>query len=708
MIKCDNFINAMNSDCKMMDSIVIVNGVTYSADNLLSVNPHYEGNLLCSVMKCCDIEIQFDEEIDGSTATALKGKIVSSVKIGAKQESDTDFSYIEYGKYKVYSAEYREESNSVFLTCYDSMLDAMVPYNMEISNSLTVKNYLLLICNALGWELAEVGFANENTILDVNAVNSYLSETTDSSEEDVQNSDSIYTFRDVLDDIAEVIGGNFIFKNDNLLYPVYPAAATTEDDELVKLSVDNQQSLFFEEQFGPVNSVAIVNSESADAAVLRDADSIDSNGECQITIHDNPLMKSNRAAFINGIFGKVKDLYYVPFEYTAFGYGYMEFGDVFNLEDKKGNLKRAIMLNNNFLLSLTVQETASAKPFSADSETQYSVSTPLDKVIVEVKKLQNASSKLSERIEDASQSITTAVGGLVALVDTDGDGVPDNLIAGEHKVDLSEGSDWRTKGRIIRINQNGIAVSTSGADGPYRDFAVYYDEALGKYLVNADDIAVGTLQGVKAVLEEGLIGGLTIGTWKDSSGNTHEGMKKTFSINGSYVTFAIDGTSGSSTSNYLLQMFYSDKDGNAAAGEYLFALSTASVMELDTLDVRKINFKDDTGWSSISYSNNFQAYSSSDTIRYRRVGDMVEIRGACKPNKAITSSVTEYTIGNIGKANAPSSRVRVLCQGSGIAEWFLVVNTNGDLTFSRYRQGSSYVNVSDSTFLCVQASYFLD
>lgn len=205
----------------------------------------------------------------------------------------------------------------------------------------------------------------------------------------------------------------------------------------------------------------------------------------------------------------------------------------------------------------------------------------------------------------------------------------------------------------------------------------------------------------------GLIGGLTIGTWKDSSGKTHEGLKKTFSINGSYVTFAIDGTSGSSTSNYLLQMFYSDKDGNAAAGEYLFALSSASVMELDTLDVRKINFKNDTGWSSISYSNNFQAYSSSDTIRYRRVGDMVEIRGACKPNKAITSSVTEYTIGNIGKANAPSSRVRVLCQGSGIAEWFLVVNTNGDLTFSRYRQGSSYVNVSDSTFLCVQASYFI-
>lgn len=206
----------------------------------------------------------------------------------------------------------------------------------------------------------------------------------------------------------------------------------------------------------------------------------------------------------------------------------------------------------------------------------------------------------------------------------------------------------------------------------------------------------------------GLIGGLTIGTWKDNKGNTHEGLKKTFSINGSYVTFAIDGTSGSSTSNYLLQMFYSDKDGNAAAGEYLFALSTASVMELDTLDVRKINFKNDTGWSSISYSNNFQAYSSSDTIRYRRVGDMVEIRGACKPNKAITSSVTEYTIGNIGKANAPSSRVRVLCQGSGVAEWFLVVNTNGDLTFSRYRQGTSYVNVSDSTFLCVQASYFLD
>lgn len=708
MIKCDGFINAMNSDCKMMDSIVVIDDITYSADKLLSVNPHYEGDLLCSVMKCCDIEIQFDEEIDSSVATTLKGKIVSSVKIGAKQESDADFFYIEYGKYKIYSAEYREESNSVFLTCYDSMLDAMIPYNIEIPDSLTVKNYLLIICKALGWELAKVGFANENIILDVNAVNSYLSKMINDSEEDFQDSDSIYTFRDALDDIAEIIGGNLIFKNDNLLCPVYPETITTEDNEIVKLSVDNQQSLSFEEKFGPVNSIAIVNSESADAAVLRDADSVDINGECQITIRDNPLMKSNRIAFINGIFNKLKGLYYIPFEYTAFGYGYMEFGDIFNIEDKKGNLKRAIMLSNNFLLSLIVQETASARPYSADSETQYSTSTPLDKVIVEVKKLQNASSKLSERIEDASKSITTAVGGLVALVDTDGDGVPDNIIAGEHKVDLAAGSEWRTDGRIIRINQNGIAVSTTGADGPYRDFAVYYDETLGKYLINADDIAVGTLQGVKAVLEEGLIGGLTIGTWKDNKGKTHEGLKKTFNINGKYITFAIDGTSQSTTENYLLQMFYSDKDGNAAAGEYLYALSISSVMELDTLNVRKINFTNDTGWMSISYSNNFQAYSSSDTIRYRRVGDMVEIRGACKPKTDIASSVTEYTIGNIGKANAPSSRVRVLCQGSGTASWFLVVNTNGDLTFSRYRQGASYANVSESTFLCVSVSYFLD
>lgn len=274
----------------------------------------------------------------------------------------------------------------------------------------------------------------------------------------------------------------------------------------------------------------------------------------------------------------------------------------------------------------------------------------------------------------------------------------------------------RIKNAEIQIDkQNGIiSLKVSEADlcSLIEQNASNIKFKANKLIFESENFAVDEYGNVQITGEinaiNGLIGGLTIGTWKDNKGNTHEGLKKTFLINGKYVTFAIDGTSQSTTENYLLQMFYSDAEGNAAAGEYLYALSINSIMELDTLNVRKINFTNDTGWMSISYSNNFQAYSSSDTIRYRRVGDMVEIRGACKPKTTITSSVTEYTIGNIGKANAPSSRVRVLCQGSGTASWFLVVNTNGDLTFSRYRQSGSYTNVSDSTFLCVSVSYFLN
>lgn len=717
MIKCDGFIQAMNSSCKMMDAAVTVDGITYSAENLLSVNPYYEGSLLCSIMKCCDIEIQFDEEIDSSAATALKGKSVSSVKIGAKEEKDSEYSYIEFGEYKVYSAEYREESNSVFLTCYDSMLDSMVPYNIELTASLTVKNYLQQVCSVLGWQLADVSFANENIVLDIDSVNSYLPQVISETDEETQAEESTYTFRDVLDDIAELIGGNLLFKSDNILYPVYPSPAVT-DEEIIKLSVDNQQSLSFENQFGPVNSVAIVNSETSDAVVLNDSESIDADGECQITIKDNLLMKTNRTAFINGIFNKLHGLYYTPFEFTSFGYGYMEFGDIFNLEDKKGNLKRAIMLNDNFLLSLTIQETASAKIYSADSETQYSVSTPLDKVIVEVKRLQNTSTNLSERIAAAIKSISKTTDGHAVCVDLEydeetqryyvGDGEADTFIVSENPAVAteSEPEDWNT-GRVIRINYNGIAVSTEGIGGPYSNFAVYYDETLNKYLVNADDIAAGTLQGIKAILDEGIIGGLNIGTWKDNGGNIHEGLKKTYNINGNYITFAIDGTDGSANAHYLLQMFQSDENGNAIASEYLFALSTSSAMELKTLAVDEIFYNGDIGWIPLSFSGYFESYTSTDTVKYRKVGNIVEIRGACKPTQSISGSLTEYVIGNIGSSFAPSSTVRILCQGSGTTCWLLIVKANGDLTFSRYRQGGTYASASTSTWLPVHVTYLL-
>ncbi len=79
------------------------------------------------------------------------------------------------------------------------------------------------------------------------------------------------------------------------------------------------------------------------------------------------------------------------------------------------------------------------------------------------KAMQQVTAPLAQRIQDATDSITNAVGGYAALIDRDGDGVSDALYIGEYPA-----AEGKTKGRCLLLNKNGMAVSTTGLQGPLR------------------------------------------------------------------------------------------------------------------------------------------------------------------------------------------------------------------------------------------------
>lgn len=517
------------------DKYTITVAFEYSVDVKVSVNEEYslyiftyeEGQKPIDLSTGQSFVIPADTKVYISLSRA-DGESIEKTE-AANIVFEPNFSYIEYGDYTIYDAEFIEESNSVVLTCYDKMLQAAVPYNMEISNDMTVKDFLLTICGVFDWSLADVQFANQNEIITAIAANSYLPEVqTISDTNDEESNDNIkidsleskYTYRDVLEDIAEIIGGSLIFNNKGELCPTYPSIPRI-NGEMVTLPLDNQEMLSFKKQFGAINGVAIIDNSKNDAVKLMDEDSISINGECCINIVDNYLMNTNREAYINGIFDKLNGLYYVPFEFESYGFGYLEYGDIVNIEDRKGNLKQSIILCDNFKLGLAVSESASATVFSADSDGSYSATTPFDRLKVEVKKIASQSSTLAERVQNATSVIRKTTNGHAVLVDLEydevsgkyyvGDGLADTLIVSENPAVATDDSplDWST-GRVIRINYDGIAVSTTGIGGVYKDFAVYYDKERDKYLVNADDISVGTLKGVRAILESGNIAGWEI------------------------------------------------------------------------------------------------------------------------------------------------------------------------------------------------------
>ena len=163
-------------------------------EELNSISPHYEGAILKSVMKQLDI----DSNVEIPIGTILRYQF--GVKV------DEEYEYIDYGNYVVYSVEKQEDTNSYKIVCYDKMLYAMKEYeNSDITFPIAIKDYLEAICEKIGLEYEGSSFANDDKII---ANELFL---------DSEGKSMNYTFRDVLDQIAEASGGTICINKDDKL-----------------------------------------------------------------------------------------------------------------------------------------------------------------------------------------------------------------------------------------------------------------------------------------------------------------------------------------------------------------------------------------------------------------------------------------------------------------------------------------------------------
>ena len=148
-----------------------------------------------------------------------------------------------------------------------------------------------------------------------------------------------------------------------------------------------------------------------------------------------------------------------------------------------------------------------------------------------------------------------------------------------------------------------------------------------------------------------------------------------------------------------------------------------------TLNLRKLLVKilqqlpRDTGWKVASMNSSFTAYGDGMTPKYRRIGNVVYVRGAVKPTSATAADSTIYIIFNLPLGYRPAQRfgtdsdaaVNTVCQGSTQYIWTCRVFDNdysifdnGNVTFSRYRNGSSYASASISAWLPFNFSFITD
>jgi hypothetical protein len=183
---------------KQIDSVITytLNNETITLhDELYAVTPMFEGNLLKSVMKQLDVE---------SSVMIPYGTLINyrlGVLVGNAYE------YLDYGNFIVYSNEKQEDTNTYKITCFDKMLNSMKPYE-EIAGTypMTIKAYLTLLAQKIGLTVKDTNFYNYSLQI----------------HEDLYK-DLDYTYRDVLDEIAQATGSFIVINEDDEIEVKYPS-----------------------------------------------------------------------------------------------------------------------------------------------------------------------------------------------------------------------------------------------------------------------------------------------------------------------------------------------------------------------------------------------------------------------------------------------------------------------------------------------------
>ena len=365
------FKEAINEYGKQITASFTYCGARYGDNQIISMNPHYEGSLLKTVMKCLDIELDGDllEETSAIVGIAIVGKSVAGVgehaennlivspRFGVKAANDDDYSYIEFGTHIIKTAEKDEASHTIKLECYDLMLRSMIPYDLTLdyAKGVTVKDFLDSICIRLGWKAGYTDFYNCDVLID---------------EEKYDASD---TFRDVLDDIAELAGGMIGFVADELTI-IYPTDSGEVIDE------ESLKSLTIGKKYGPINSVVLARSPQEDNIYRKDSESVSRYGLTEIRIENNQIIDTHREDFMDGICNALFGLSFEVYELESFGIGYLGLGDLFTIKTADGVEHKALMLCDDLQITQGVKEESKLEEPEV-TNTDYTAASETDKAL---------------------------------------------------------------------------------------------------------------------------------------------------------------------------------------------------------------------------------------------------------------------------------------------------------------------------------------
>lgn len=391
------------------------------------------------------------------------------------------------------------------LEMYDHMYDLSMPYSAAISGQQTPLAILKDLARQGNFEVAA---GVESKVSGFGTVDVSLlcgTETDDDGKQQV----TAYNVNDAIGYVAGFCGCAAVFDREGKLRvdtfaQVYDGTAeyAVTDDTVTEVSLAETDKTYLG-----------ISCNNGNKNILA-PDSLSVNSE--VLYFDNPLITTQAQA--EKVFNAVSDMIYIDDGdqgETVFDLGIqyrpgsmtlltanpaLDSFDVITYRDDTGDHHIPLMgVEYDYDGSVTMDVAAHARSEQESSSAGSILSRMISKA------MQQVTAPLAQRIQDATDSITNAVGGYAALIDRDGDGVSDALYIGEYPA-----AEGKTKGRCLLLNKNGMAVSTTGLQGPFKDFAVYYNKKTNQYYLNATDISAGRLSGIEILADKGTIAGWNI------------------------------------------------------------------------------------------------------------------------------------------------------------------------------------------------------
>lgn len=359
-----DFIAAMRDTGRRFDAQITVGNTVYDLSAIESLTVNIDGGFPSTAMQSITATIRGD-------FSAPDG-VIDNVKIGV--ETDNGFEYINYGKFFLANDDgtgYNTDTDMWTVTAYDALVNTMteIPTIEDENGNDTTDDAVDAEKTISVQELLNGAIEILNSV----GVTSTLPDMTAYTV--IASAYSGQTYRDLLEDIAEVLCG-IIRVKDNKLVLIRPSEVEStkiELQDLTSASINDSVQISGVQLNGTAGIQKILNNEAST--------------EVQVTISDNPIVEY----LVDNLNTAAEQLNAVKSNYTAYllgktltsvaanttGVAWYDIGDFVNITNKKDNLdypfvftKSAITLSNGLTQSVESSLTSKTEDitYTADSK----------------------------------------------------------------------------------------------------------------------------------------------------------------------------------------------------------------------------------------------------------------------------------------------------------------------------------------------------